>query len=193
MKIPTQQNNLKRTTLVVAGMAVMTGLAIPSATFAQGQNGNRAGEGSSWNRGDHRGGKHGNFNRDSMAWWEKISADDFNKWNTAKLDKIDSYLEKNNLQVENGDVLRSAVETNTVAVADNLRTLEDLRESTGAIETATEEQRVALKEQTVATFSSYYDYKLSMFDYTAAIKAIATNNGVKLDGSIKEEEPESAQ
>lgn len=182
MKIPTQQNNVKRTALVVTGMAVMTGLTLPTVALAHG--GDRGDKGNSWHREDRRGGYDKYWSQDAWSWWEQISADDFSTWNEAKLAKIDSYIDKNNLSVENGEELRSAVDTSATAVTNNLTTLEELRDSIGDIDDATDEQRAALKEQSTATFSAYYDYKLSLHDYKVAVKAAASDKGVKLDSSI---------
>lgn len=185
MKIPTQQNKVKKTALVVAGVAVVAGLAVPTATFAQGQGRESMPNGSSWDRGNHGNSHNGNsWDRGSWSWWEKISAEDFTSWNTNLLSKIDWYIQKNGLEVQNGVELRAAVDADTAELAENLTTLQELRDSTGDISEATDEQRAALKEQSTATFSSYYDYKLSFYDYKVAIKAAADNKGVKIDSSI---------
>ena len=184
MKIPTQQNNVKRTALVVTGMAVMTGLTLPTVALAHG--GDRADKGNSWHKEDRRGGYDKYWNQDAWSWWERISADDFSAWNDAKLAKIDRYIDKNNLTIENEQELRAAVDTSAAAVTENLTTLEELRDSIGDIDDATDEQRAALKEQSTMTFSTYYDYKLSLYDYKVAVKAAANNEGVKIDSSVDE-------
>ena len=185
MKIPTQQINVKRTALVVAGMAVVTGLAVPTATFAQGGDHSSERNGS-WSQDNRKHGNHGGWHSPSSSSWERISAEDFTAWHAANLAKVDKYIEKNNLTVENGAALRSTVETNATELANNLTALEQLRTSIGDNKDISEEQRAALKDQTVLTFSAYYDYKLSFQDYKSAIKAAADQNGVKADGSLED-------
>jgi len=188
MKIPTQQNNVKRAALVVTGIAVIAGLAVPTATFAYGGSSGTGMDRSSHH--DNRGGSHdNNWNQHKSSWsfWEQISAEDFNNWNGTKLSRIDSFVAKNNLQVENGASLRAAVDTDATAVVDSLTALNQLRDSVGDIKNATDEQRTTLKEQSTVTFSAYYDYKLSLYDYTVAIKAAADSKGAAMDSSIQED------
>lgn len=181
MKIPTQQNNVKRATLVVTGMAVVTGLAIPTVALAHG--GDRGDTGKSWHREDRRGGYNKSWKWNSWSWWQRITADDFSQWNELALAKIDRYIDKTNLNVENEDTLRASVDTSASVVVENLTALEQLRDSTG--DDATTEEKAALKEQSIAVFSAYYDYKLSLNEYKSAIKAAATNKGVKVESSIE--------
>ena len=52
----------------------------------------------------------------------------------------------------------------------------------------TDEQKAALKSQTLTTFESFYDYYESLYSFKAAIKAAADTKGTKTDINVEKED-----
>lgn len=188
MKIPTKHINTKQTFMFAGALALVVTLA-PAAAFAHGGGDGRDGHSnkSSHDRRSYGYGNHYGGNYDAQKWWGQISADNFQKMHDAKLAWLDDKITKNNLTVENGEVLRAEVVTTAETLKVDLTALEQLRVSIDK-SNVTDEQRAALKAQTLKTFESFYDYYESLYSYKVAVKAAADSKGVKTDINIEKED-----
>ena len=126
-------------------------------------------------------------NYDAQKWWGQISADRFQKMHEAKLAKLDAVIANNHLVVENGDSFRAEVVTNAGELNTNLMGLEQLRASIDK-NNITDEQKAAMKTQTLTTFESFYDYYESLYSFKAAIKTAADSSGAKTDVNVEKED-----
>jgi hypothetical protein len=203
MKIPTKHINTKHTFMFAGALAAVVTLA-PAAAFAYG--GGEARDGRSSGSHERRSGdshkaktannthhkksgynKHyyhygGNF--DAQKWWGWLTADKFQKMHDAKLAWLDKIVADKNLTVENGEVLRADLVTKADSLKTELTALEQLKASIDK-ENMTDEQKVALKAQTLTTFEAFYDYYESLYTYKAAVKVAAeaenTDAGINLE------------
>jgi hypothetical protein len=193
MKIPTKHINTKHTFMFAGALAAVVALA-PTATFAQGGGDGRDGRSprssshqanaqtsnstqSSEMNGQHHG--HGG-NYHNQRWWGNFSAENFQKMHDARLAKLDKTITDNNLTVENGESLRAEVVANADDLKAQLSALEELRMTIDK-DTITDEQRAALKAQSITTFESFYDYSESMYNFKLAIKNAADMNNKNVD------------
>lgn len=191
MKIPTKHINTKQTFMFAGALAVVATLA-PAAAFAHGGGEARDGR-STTNSSERRGGDYGMHydhyggNYDAQKWWGKFSAESFQKMHDTKLAWLDDKIAKNNLTIENGEVLRAEVIASAETHKADLTALEQLRTSIDK-SNITDEQRAALKEQTLKTFESFYDYYESLYSYKVAVKAAADTSGVEAEINVEKED-----
>lgn len=191
MKIPTKHINTKQTFMFAGALALVATLA-PAAAFAHGGGEARDGR-STVNSSEHRGNdygmhyNHNGGNYDAQKWWGQFSPESFQKMHDTKLAWLDDKIAENNLTIENGEVLRAEVIASAETLKADLTALEQLRVSIDK-SNMTEEQRQALKAQTLKTFESFYDYYESLYSYKVAVKTAADTSGITTDISIKKED-----
>lgn len=205
MKIPTKHINTKHTFMFTGALAAVVTLT-PAVSFAHGGGDGRDGR-SHANSQDRRSsnsgaktasntsnknsndGKHHNHggNYDGQKWWGQLSAENFQKMHDAKLAKLDDIIAKNNLTVENGDALRADLVTKADGLTTNLTALQELRQSIDK-NAMTDEQKQALKAQTLTTFEAFYDYYESLYSYKAAIKVAADASHASVDVKVEKED-----
>lgn len=188
MKMPTKHTNSKRTLVAAGAFAAVVGLATPTVALAHKNTGdsNRG----NWNSYSHKWNGHGWFNHMhgmyGSPWWYWGSADSFEERSNAILSQIDAYIEENNLVVENGDTLRTAVVEAAAAAQTEINDLKELKSELKDTDPAdvTAEQRAALKDQIKATFGAIIDYRFALDEYKIAVKAAATDSNVEAELKI---------
>ncbi|HEY0965518.1 MAG TPA: hypothetical protein VGE13_03505 [Candidatus Saccharimonadales bacterium] len=185
MKIPTKQHNTKRNFLAIGALAAIVGLSAPTIALAHGEDSdrNRSSDTSShWRKDHHR----WDSWHDRSSWFgPSISPEWFTKKNTRLLERYDSFIAKHDLTVENGDALKTDVETTASVVVNELTALKNLRDSIDELKDSTPEQRTELKEQLKKTSSAYLDYKFALYEYKLAIKAAADEIDINTDSTVK--------
>jgi len=191
MKVPTKHINTKHTFMFAGALAAVVALTPAATSFAHGGGDDRDGRtsGSSQHSGSYWGGWHHNYggNYDGQKWWGWISADRFQKMHDTKLAMLDKIISDNGLTVENGDVLRADLVAKAGTLKTELTALEQLRASIDK-SAMTDEQKAALKAQTLKTFEAFYDYYESLYSYKAAIKVAADTKGAKVDINVEKED-----
>jgi len=191
MKIPTKHINTKHTFMFAGALTAVVALT-PAVTFAHGGGDGRDGRSAnatSQHSSRYWGGMHLNYggNYDGQKWWGWISADRFQKMHDTKLAMLDKIIADNGLTVENGDVLRADLVTKAGSLKTELTALEQLRASIDK-SAMTDEQKAALKAQTLKTFETFYDYYESLYSYKAAIKVAADTKGAQVDINTEKED-----
>ena len=205
MKIPTKHINTKHTLMFAGALAAVVTLT-PVAAFAHGGGDGQHGRSMSSSQ-NHRSskngaktastdtnkssnsGKHYNHggNFDAQKWWGQLSPDSFQKMHDAKLAKLDKIIADNHLTVENGAALRADLVTKAGSLKTELTALQDLRKSIDK-NAMTDEQKQALRTQTLTTFAAFYDYYESLYSYKAAIKVAADTSHVNVDVKVDQED-----
>lgn len=166
MKIPTKHTNTKQGLLAVGAVAAAVGLTPVATTFAQGgYEGSVHGTITEQKLGTHHG-----HSWQSQGWWHIPSTEDFTTYHESKLALYDKAIDKYDLTLENGETLRTTLETDAAEVSAALTAYAELKAELKGLDTEpTDEQKAQLKQATLDAISALYDYKKANKAFVSAI------------------------